>query len=342
MSVDIVWWYDAFGCDETDAECYSRWTEIHYTAIIPTTISFCCSSYIIIMSLIYLKQFREITFGATLPMFIAICDAGFHLIHGTDHLYSLNTKHLPPNTSCKMLGSAMIFFMHGQTCWAVAIALFVNYCVRKAQSPHVNYKHFNFILHVLCWGIPTLLLSFGYLFNVYGSEGPWCGIVNIGFNAKQTHLFMIDFWIIIAYGLLIIIYSWTGLIIYKKVKDIEQLRNKPDKIEKTDSNIVMEEKLKKIKRIIRTLPWFPAVYVTQWSTYLLWIFVFDRTWFQTILVVTIANCGGMMNVLVFYPLLMNPVRREQRKEKEKRAIKARTNKNQMIINIETTPKITSN
>eukprot|EP01084_Bolivina_argentea_P179902 310839_1 len=297
-----IQWYEAMGCEETDNECYSRWTDIHYAAIIPSVVSFCCSLSIIIMTLMYLKKFREITFGAKLPMLISICDAGFHLIHCSDHIHNLSTKHLPSDISCKFLGSMMSFFINGQTIWAIAIAFFVNYCVRNAHSPQDDYKYFNIILHCVCWGIPSIILIFGYAFNVYGIEGPWCGIVD-----PDTHLLMLDLWILIADCVLIVVYSWTGLYIYKIVSYIQKQRGTDD-----DMNNRAVYGLQKIKKTMQSLPWFPVVYVTQWSVYLLWTFVLERTWTLTMLVVIIGNCGGMMNFIVFLPLLINPVKKAKR------------------------------
>ena len=110
----VVWWYDAMQCDKTDNECYWRWEEIHIAAIIPSFISLCCSIYIIVMTIIYLQQFKKITFGATLPMFISICDAIFHSCHGGDHLHNLITGYISPNVWYLFLGSMEPFSINGQ------------------------------------------------------------------------------------------------------------------------------------------------------------------------------------------------------------------------------------
>eukprot|EP01083_Nonionella_stella_P082040 226384_1 len=308
MSQTYIWWYEAMDCDQSDESCYSRWKDIHIAAIIPSFISLCCSIYIICMTIIYLKQFRKITFGATLPMFISICDAIFHSCHGGDHLHNLITSHIPPGGWCLFLGSMKQFSINGQTSWAIATAYFINYCVRNQEQPSDNYRYFNTILHIICWGTPSVVLICGYIFNVYGKEGPWCGIKD-----HQHDLLMVDLWVLIADGVLIALYSWTFVHIYKQMKS----RFKTD--EKTSAirdNEAADRSLDKIKKVMRTLPWFPVVYVVQWSLYLSWKLHFlAQTLVATMFVVTVTNMGGMFNMIVFYRLLMNPVRQQQRRQK---------------------------
>ena len=134
---------------------------------------------------------------------------------------------------------------------------------------------------------------------------------------------MIDLWVLVADGILIILYSWTGIYIYNKIKSqwriaTETSSSKVDDFTEMDSNNeAVQRNLNKIKKILTALPLFPVVYVTQWSLYLSWKLFLAQTWSQTMATVTITNMGGMFNVIVFYRLLMNPVNREKQKKKEK-------------------------
>ena len=168
----VIPWYESMGCDESDTECYSRWNQVHIAAIPPSYISLCCSIYIIVMTLIYIKQFRSITFGATLPMYISICDAVFHSCHGSDHVHNLITGYVSPGGWCLFLGCMKQWSINGQTCWALATAYFLNYCIRNGSPPDKKYGNkFNITLHSLCWGIPTLISIIGFALNVFGLEG---------------------------------------------------------------------------------------------------------------------------------------------------------------------------
>eukprot|EP01084_Bolivina_argentea_P200051 342149_1 len=297
-----IWWYDAMHCAKSDTKCYHHWQYIHIAAIIPSYISLCCSVYIIIVTIFYIRHFRKITFGATLPMYISICDAIFHSSHGSDHLHNLITGYLSPGGWCIFLGAMKPFAINGQTAWVLATAVFINYCVRKEHPPQAHYEYFNYFLHIICWSFPFVILIFGFSFNVYGEEdnGPWCGL-----KKADVHFLMVDMWILMNDFILIVIYSCTGYIIYKKSH--------------INDNEVGINDNQKTKKSLRTLMLFPVIYIVQWSIYLSWKLFLSKTFTETMLTVTITNMGGMFNVIVFYPLLMNPVNKE-RKEEELREL----------------------
>ena len=329
--VAVIPWYTAMGCEETDRECLSRWDQVHIAAIPPSYISLCCSIYIIIMTLVYIKQFRTITFGATLPMYISICDAVFHSCHGSDHVHNLITSYISPGGWCLFLGSMKQWSINSQTSWAIATAYFINYCIRNGSPPDKKYTKFNIILHSICWGIPTLVTIFGFIFNVYGLEGPWCGI-----RSAWNDFLMVDLWVLVADVVLIILYGWTYYIIYYKMKQANlhirtvssNIRSESIRTIRSQSsvdcgnvrndviNARVDKSAKSITKVMKTLPWFPIVFVCQWTLFLMWKLVLAQTWPQTMATVIITNMGGMFNVIVFYRLLMNPVNKKKRERKK--------------------------
>eukprot|EP01083_Nonionella_stella_P170116 578178_1 len=272
-----IWWYDAMGCDKSDTECYHNWQSIHIAAIIPSYISLFGSLYIIIMTNFYVHHFRKITFGATLPMYISICDAIFHTSHGSDHLHNLITGYLPPGDWCIFVGSMKPFAINGQTAWVLATAIFINYCVRNDCPPHAHYKWFNHIMHGVCWGFPLINLIFGYSFNVYGREttGPWCGL-----KQAKTDFFMVDMWVLLTDIILIGLYASAGCYIYNKRN--ENVLNE---------SLINESTQTKRSKILWILPCFPLIYIVQWSTYLSWKLFLHQTFFETMLTVTVTNMG---------------------------------------------------
>ena len=101
-------------CTDAHSACYSLWEQVHLAALIPAFISIVCSLYIICCTVKYRRQFKQMTFGAMLPMFISICDVGFHSFHGIDHVHNLSTGFVTEGPWCKVLGATAILFMLSQ------------------------------------------------------------------------------------------------------------------------------------------------------------------------------------------------------------------------------------
>eukprot|EP00483_Globobulimina_turgida_P012613 UN12636 len=173
---DRVWWYDAMGCDETDTSCLSAWKTIHIAALIPAILSSLASIFIIMTGILYHHKLANLTFGAKLPIFISICDLVFELMHGGDHTHNIIQGYVSENALCQLFGCMKPYSINCQTTWTLAVALYLNRAVFNNSSKHPQFGKHNMYIHVFCWGVPTIILIFGFIFNVYGVEGPWCGI----------------------------------------------------------------------------------------------------------------------------------------------------------------------
>ena len=171
---DHNWWFDIMGCEYNDLTCLESWTYLHVIAIIPTTISIVCSIYIIGMGTYYHIALKNLGFAAQLPIFISICDLVFSMSHGSDHVHNLLKGYVSEGALCQLFGCLKPLSINCQTAWALATAFFISHTIIKAREP--TFGKYNLYIHVPCWGIPFIIMIFGFAYDVYGIEGPWCGV----------------------------------------------------------------------------------------------------------------------------------------------------------------------
>ena len=170
---------------------------------------------------------------------------------------------------------------------------------------------------------------------------------------------MVDLWILVADIMLVVLYTWTYCLIYHRMKRANMhirsissnlkfestnkiraashstasiskgMSDTPNKQEHSQQivNHRVEKSAKSITKVMKTLPWFPIVFVGQWTLYLMWKLILAQTWGQSMAVVIITNMGGMFNVIVFYRLLMNPVNKKKRERLKRMEMEMETRKN---------------
>eukprot|EP01084_Bolivina_argentea_P186510 321488_1 len=305
MSNDRVWWYDAMGCDSSDTDCLDKWKTIHIAALIPSSLSILASIFIIITGILYHHKFTNMTFGAKLPIFISICDLLFEIMHGGDHLHNIITGFVSEDALCQLFGCMKPFSINCQTTWALAVALYLNRSVFNKSSTQPTFGQHNIYLHIFCWGVPLTILLFGFIFDVYGVEGPWCGVPD-----ALTDILMVDMWMCLALFILIFNYS---AIIYK----LRNIANKKSDSNKEHSNNAAQKSNHRIKTVIRTIGLYPIAYFIQWLAYALYKSnAVEQTYETALWVVITANCGGIFNLFLYGPLLINQIKREQRKNEK--------------------------
>ena len=173
---DHAYWFDIMGCDATDLTCLQQWNTIHIAAIIPTIGSVLCSIYIIFTGIMYHFELRNLGFAAQLPVFISICDLLFELGHGSDHVHNILTGYVSEDFLCYLFGCLKPWSINCQTAWALGTAYFLSHTIMRGEAP--SFGPHNIYIHIPCWGIPTIILIIGFVYDVYGIEGPWCGIKN--------------------------------------------------------------------------------------------------------------------------------------------------------------------
>ena len=171
-----AWWFDILFCDATDLLCLQQWNTIHVAAIIPTIGSVLCSIYIICTGIYYHMTITTLQkqFTAQLPIYISICDLLFELNHGSDHIHNILTGYVSEGFVCQLFGCMKPFSINCQTTWALGTAFYLTQTIIRSKEPSFG-KH-NIYIHLPCWGIPLIILIVGFIYDVYGIEGPWCGI----------------------------------------------------------------------------------------------------------------------------------------------------------------------
>lgn len=285
-------------CDESNTECLDQWNTIHIAALVPSILSAVSSIFIIMTGILYHHKLENLTFGAKLPIFISICDLSFEIFHGGDHLHNILNGYVSENMLCQLFGSMKPFSINCQTAWALATALYLNKSIFNQLGEPPQFGKHNIYLHIFCWGIPSIMFIFGFIFNIYGVEGPWCGIKN-----PIIDVFIVDIWMVFALIILIFNYSWIAYKLHSIAKIVAKNNN-----DNNDNDI---------KKVIRTIGLYPIAYFIQWLIYALYkTKIMPRTYGTALGVVTTANCGGIYNLFLYGPLLLNQIKREKNKNEQ--------------------------
>ena len=115
---------------------------------------------------------------------------------------------------------------------------------------------------------------------------------------------MADLWVACACIILVIGYSATGYYLHKVMSQHFTGANALDR-----SNY--DKGRNNVSKSIRILGLYPVAYFFQWLAYgLLKTGTIALTYENVLWVVTTANTGGMLNFFIYYPLLLNQVRRK--------------------------------
>jgi len=298
---DRVYWYDAMGCEPTDMSCLARWETVHIAALIPSVFSALASIFIIVTGIKYHVQLSKLTFGAQLPIFISICDLGFELSHGGDHLHNVIADYVSEGALCQLFGCMKPFLINCQTAWALGVAVYLNRSIFNRGKIEPQFGPKNVYLHLCCWGIPFIALIFGFAFDVYGVEGPWCGVPD-----PLVDFLMVDLWLVLALTILLFNYGWIA---YK----LRSVYHRTDS--GTAANTRAASTQKRVNQIVRTIGLYPVAYFIQWFAYTLFkTQAIEQTYGAVLWVVTTANLGGIFNLCLYGPLLFRQVRRTLRHE----------------------------
>ena len=175
-TTDHTWWFDIMGCDFNDISCLQNWNTIHVAALIPTSASIFASIYIIIAGTYYNTKFKNLGVTAQLPIFISISDLIFEMCHGSDHVHNILTGYVSEGLLCQFFGAMKPFSINTQTSWALGTAFYLCRTIMRPKDDEPSLGKYNWKMHIPCWGIPTIILIIGFIYDVYGIEGPWCGI----------------------------------------------------------------------------------------------------------------------------------------------------------------------
>lgn len=109
---------------------------------------------------------------------------------------------------------------------------------------------------------------------------------------------MADLWVAIACAALVVGYSITVIHLLSVLK-----KNK---------SVWGQETTQGVKNVIKRLGFYPIAYFLQWFAYaLLKTKLIEATYEHVIWVVITANIGGILNFLIYYPLLLSQVRNGQ-------------------------------
>eukprot|EP00698_Gefionella_okellyi_P002701 TRINITY_DN12552_c0_g1_i1.p1 TRINITY_DN12552_c0_g1~~TRINITY_DN12552_c0_g1_i1.p1 ORF type:complete len:296 (+),score=41.93 TRINITY_DN12552_c0_g1_i1:48-935(+) len=139
------------------------------------------SGLLVIISYIAFREARS--FYSRLGLYLAICDT---------ILFSAVFPGLPTGAAgCITQALFIAYFTLASVLWpfVVAITMFL-VVVKKRQNVQELEKYF----HLLCWGIPLLLLPLPFSTNSYGMAGPICWITYVYPTGDYWRFAQLYFW----------------------------------------------------------------------------------------------------------------------------------------------------
>ena len=306
-----IWWYIAMDCDESNKECFTQWQNIHIAALVPTFFSIVASLIIIIAGIKYHKKLSHLSLAAQLPIYISISDLIFEIFHGGDHIHSVTHNYIFSDTWCIIFGSMKTFGVNIHSAWALGVSVYLIRTIYYHAGDEMTFGKHNIYLHACCWGAPLIIFFFGFIFNTYGkSLGPWCDVADPG-----THFLMVDIWMVLVIFALIINY---GLIIYKLRRVIKTSGPKS----KTANEHNYDRMHTRMKKVMRMVGFYPVAFIAQWFAYMVYLTnLVPQTYATTLWVVSNANCGGIFNLFLYGPLLLNQIRSHDRSDRIRKSAK---------------------
>ena len=61
--------------------------------------------------------------------------------------------------------------------------------------------------------MPVTAYLIGFVLDVYGPEGAWCGVPSV-----SAHLLLLDLWLMLGMLFLAVIYLWTAALLWLKMR----------------------------------------------------------------------------------------------------------------------------
>ncbi|KAI8834873.1 hypothetical protein BC829DRAFT_406906 [Chytridium lagenaria] len=128
------------------------------------------------------------TIGERFPLYVAILDFLWSVVHSIDHIYMMVAAGAnPPPAMCSAIGAILSLFMLAQVMLLnlIAVSMFLS----VYMGWNLSYGSYDWVLGVLTFGVPIGYVIVGLSVNAFGADLYWC-FLNVDKSSGQI------FWII--------------------------------------------------------------------------------------------------------------------------------------------------
>jgi len=284
--------------DLSDPDQLYIWRIGHMASIISIILSFLGASFIVLSFVLFRSQLKN--FRNRLILYLSLNEVIFSMLHLFSHSYFLSHDTMgSPGCDgewvCKFDGFIIHFLSAGSFFWIIVISYYLFKRVVLGQQGHIK----DYILMILVWGSNLLVTIIIFLFPKMSPRILWCCV---SFDAGL-------YWTIFTFvgpcaaGFVLVAVSYLMVII-----KIRKVRNA---VRASVSDDLTINRRKKENQLVRTLLYYPLVYLYQWLIInivilITLIYYYELTRDQWLLIMkfdVVATCNvnlaGAFNSLVY-------------------------------------------
>ncbi|XP_060560446.1 uncharacterized protein LOC132720335 [Ruditapes philippinarum] len=262
---------------------------IHIPALTCISLSLCCVIIVMVLSYSH-KNFRKFFSWAKRARFIiyfAICDGGFNIFHGLDHLHYLTTKdHIRPKILCEFYGFLLTEFITAQNLLVNVVA--INAFIMMFFNKNLNFGRYDWKLLAWTFGLPFVAAIAAAFTGQLGPNGTFCQ-----FDAITGSVAFILF-TTVPTVLIFIVNSVLYLLTWKRIK--EQVSGISQSLK--NSNVT-----DKSRRAARNMSLFVLAFFIQWwscAVFSVWLLIdINVPLFFINIETTLVNLGGCLNLAIY-------------------------------------------
>jgi len=284
----------------SDPEQLFIWQIGHIATIISIALSFLGALFIILSFAIFRSQLKN--FRNRLILYLSLNDVIFSLLHMFSHSYFLShTTMGGPGCDgewvCNFDGFIFHFLLAGSFFWIIVISYYLFKRVVLGQQGHIKDQY----LMILVWGGNLVIAIVIYIFPKMSPRILWC---SVSFGASPPYV-----WALLTFigpcvlGFLLVAISYLMVVI-----KIRKVRNA---VRASVSDDLTINRRKKENQLVRTLLYYPLVYLYQWVltniiVLITLIYYYELTRDQWLLIMkfdVVATCNvnlaGAFNCIIY-------------------------------------------
>ncbi|KAJ3205929.1 hypothetical protein HDU67_008558 [Dinochytrium kinnereticum] len=155
---------------------------LHAVALAAIGMSMVGSLYIVIATIV---KGKYTTIGERFPMYVAVLDFLWSVIHSIDHIYMMVAAGAnPPPQMCSAIGAILSLFMLAQVMLLnlIAVSMFLS----VYMGWNLSYGSYDWILGVLTFGVPVGFVVIGLSVGAFGADLYWC-FINVNVQSGQIY-----------------------------------------------------------------------------------------------------------------------------------------------------------
>ncbi|ELU00855.1 hypothetical protein CAPTEDRAFT_194428 [Capitella teleta] len=264
---------------------------VHLTAIITCGISTFVSGAILLYMFRTMKtSFWKCTMGDRLVVYLSICDLGFSISHGLDHVIIFGTDDNTPEPACSVIAWFVQEFTLGQSLVVnIAAVAAVIIIVRERR---VSFGRYDWVLITWAFGFPAVLGVVIAGNDLLGAIGAWC-FMDMRKAAGQA----LNTFYILAMITVFVVNSVCYIIVFAKIRQVEKMMESF-----STGDTEAKEQSKRSRRSAQNMALLVLAFLFQWSLYVAytsWSFFGNPSYKLLVADVFICNLGGVFNGIAY-------------------------------------------